>query len=416
MHEHQLHHQAFFAALSALPSEDAPEWHGLGAELVVLRLADRVLDDVDPLAESEVIATRRAIDRVENDPLVPSILRATVDAIAGDDLGTAARRLRDVGRVHLSRAAWPLAVDVFETGTAIARAAQEEELTLECLLLGAHAIRMRRRFVDAERQYARLAATAAAAGSVRYQLEAELGLGKLATDRGDFPDAQARLDAVIQRARDVRCTVVLSKALQDRARLAGERGDYVMALEMSYEALRLSEDVRERDRILGNVAHALGLLGRRDAARDANLILAGTAQERDVRWHATVSLMEIAYLDGRSEAFERYHVQLAAEPLPPVLAASYYQCVGAGYAAFDRRADATVAYSRMLSIAEEHGLAEPIITAERALVDLRARGESVSPAAPPTRARVPREPAVARIASAIRQQRIAAGIHRRPSP
>lgn len=409
MHEHDLPHFAFFDALSRLPGEESPEWRALSAQLLVLRLGDYVHEAIEPVTPPQLRETRRAIDSIAEDARLHSLLWAITDAIEATDTTQTAARLHDLGRVHLSSAAWTFAADVYELAAVLAAAAGDHPLTLDCLLWIGHALRMQRRFTEAERQYARLATAAAVTNSVRYQLEAELGVGKLAIDRTDFPAAQGRLDAVIARARAAGCTVVLSKALQDRSLVAGERGDYEGALELAHEALNLSDDARERDRILINVAMALRLLGRRDAARDANLLVAGTAQELDMRWLATINLMEIAYLDGRIETFERYRVQLAEEPLPPALDAMYYEYVGDGCAAFDRRPDAVVAYTRMLSIAEEHGLAKSIIDAERALASLRGGRQTVQPA----RAQGRPAPAVTRIASEIRQQRIAAGITQR---
>ena len=207
-------------------------------------------------------------------------------------------------------------------------------------------------------------------GNTRYQLEARLGVAKLMIDRGDLKAAGGRLDRLIARAHQAGCIPIESKALHDRARVAGEAGEYPSALRFAYAALQLCEEPRERDRILGDVAHALTLVGEHDAARDGSLILAATAQEQDVRWMATIHLMELAALEGRAPEFDSYRDRLASEPLTPAVEAWYQRCVGVGCASFGNPEEARAAFVRMRTISEQHRLARLLIEADESLEQL----------------------------------------------
>jgi tetratricopeptide (TPR) repeat protein len=381
MTEIRLRHLPFFEALATSSSESSPEWRAANAGLLVLRLVDRALTDVERVTARELAMAHLALRAMEQGDSAAPMIRRTLQGLESENLVRIATALRDLGRVYLSQAAWPLARDVYATGVEAARIAERDQLMLECLYGESVAIRMLRLFDEATAHYARLHNVAMRLGNTRYQLEARLGVAKLMIDRGDLKAAAGRLDRLIARAHQVGCIPLESKALHDRARVAGEMGDNPAALRFVYAALQLCEEPRERDRILGDVAHALALVGQRAAARDGSLLLAATAQERDVSWMATLHLMELATLDGNESEFETYRKQLTAEPLAPVLQAWYHGCAGEGLARFGQFDQAEEAFLRMRAISEEHRLAKSLIESDdllRKLDDQRKQASDPS--------------------------------------
>jgi tetratricopeptide (TPR) repeat protein len=372
----RLRHLPFFEALASSPSETSAAWRAANAGLLVLRLVDRALTDVERVTARELAMAHIAMRSMEQGDAVVPMIRRTLQALEAENLTRISAALRDLGRVYISQAAWGLGRDVYATGAQAARVAEHPQLMLECLFGEGHAIRMMRLFDEATKHYANMHHVAIRLGDTRYQLEARLGIAKLMIDRGDLKAAAGRLDRLIARAHQVGCIPIESKALHDRARVAGETGDYPSVLRFAYAALQLCADPRERDRILTDIAHALALVGERVAARDGSLIVAATAQEQDMRWLATVNLMELASAEGRLAEFEDHRRRLSVEPLPPQLRASYHLAEGAGLAAFDRIDEARDAFVRMRAVSEEHRLAQSVIEADDALrrLQLQPRG------------------------------------------
>ena len=124
------------------------------------------------------------------------------------------------------------------------------------------------------------------------------------------------------------------------------QGDFELSLACSYEALERTEDQMDRERILGNIAVTFAQMGLRDAARDAGLLVAATAQDRSARLMAIVNLMELAYQDGRELVFEQYRRELAREDLTPYLRAVYLETSAEGLRAFGRFTEARAATER----------------------------------------------------------------------
>jgi tetratricopeptide (TPR) repeat protein len=377
MTEIRLRHLPFFEALAGSSSESSPEWRAANAGLLVLRLVDRALTDVERVTARELAMAHLAHRAMEQGDTAAPMIRRALQALESENIGRIAVALRDLGRVYLSQAAWPLGRDVYATGAQAAQIADRDDVMLECLFGEGHAIRMLRLFDEAATHYARMHSVATRLGDTRHQLEARLGLAKLLIDRGDLKAAGGRLDRLIARAHQVGCIPIESKALHDRARVAGESGDYPSALRFAYAALQLCEEPRERDRILTDVAHALALVGEHAAARDGSLIVAATAQEQDMRWLATINLMELAAKEGRVAEFESCRRQLMMEPLSPQLMASYHRAEGEGYVAFGRVDEARNAFLRMRAVSEEHRLAQSVIESDDALRRLEVEPREV---------------------------------------
>jgi tetratricopeptide (TPR) repeat protein len=249
----------------------------------------------------------------------------------------------------------------------------------------------------------------AAADNVYAVLMAQLGRAKLTVERGNLPAAEAACDAVIDAATRAGVLDVRAQACYERAHVAHRRGHYALAVSLAYEAWTETTDPAERDRVLTGLATSLADVGQREAARDANLLLAAQARDPSTRWVATINLLELAAQDGREVEFTRLRRALEDVDLPPMLAGHFHYYVAQGYQTFGQPARAGAEYDRAIAIATRHGLNELLMQAEG------ARGAAAARTAvpvPPCRAAPtpPNDRAVNSVAAAIRGARQLAGI------
>jgi tetratricopeptide (TPR) repeat protein len=326
-------------------------------------------------------------------------------ALLGIEIG---RVLAAYGKLLQYEASWALAHDVYETLVSYAQGIDDEERLLDAMLMVAFSLRMLARFDLAEDAYRRLRDTAAHLENQQHLLLSELGFAKIAIERGNLPAAAEMLDRIIAGAQAEAHVVMRARALMERARVASQMGDHSTALMLGHEALVHSHDPMERDRVLTNIGVTLMELGLWEQSRDANLLLVATAQEASIRWLAEINLMELAYLEGRELVFEHHRRKLAELPLPPYTEAVYHETSALGLRSFGRIPEATLAFEKMLNVAECHSLNEFIIKAEVALQDVaRARSELETTL---RRRADDQPPAVLNVARAIADMRTRAGL------
>jgi tetratricopeptide (TPR) repeat protein len=378
-----LPHLAYFEAL-ANTEEDTPRWHALTAGYATLQLFE-VWAGADcgtlALNDIEIRRVRKRLQVVpEHDP-IRRCLTQLVDVIerSAPRHGSSAERLRgfEIGRVLAAYAkllqyesSWAIAQDVHETLIRYAQCVDDEERLLDSMLMVAASMRMLGQLDESRDAYIALRELATEKKSEQYLLLSELGFAKIAIQRGNLPAAAGMLDRILTDTRVGAHDGVRAKALMDRARVASQLGDLVMATILGHQALEESVDPADRDRILINIGMTLTQLGLRDEARDAYLVVGASAQEAAVRSMAQVNLMELAFLDRREVQFEQYRRAMSDVELPPYIEAVYHEACGNGLCTFGRFAEATVAFRRMLEVAQPHGLNEFVVKAERALEDV----------------------------------------------
>jgi tetratricopeptide (TPR) repeat protein len=412
-----LPHRAYIEALADAP-EGTPAWHAIVAGYAALQLFESWMEGGIGATAPSMLDLRRARRYVEAVPerhssrrclahLIDSIEAATSE-LHGEPRGV---QSAEVGRVLASYARllqydaqWGLAADVYGTIVEFAQRTNDVPRMLDSMLMRGYSWRMQGRFDEATGAYAALRLAATAAGDVRYELESHLSDAKVALDRGNLPFARDVLDRTVAEGRRIECWPIVAKGLGDRARVALAQDDHDLALACLYEALELAPDALGRERILSNIALTFSQMGLRDAARDAALLVAATAQDRSTRLTALVNLMELAHLDGRELVFEQYRRDLASEELTPYLEVIYLETCVAGFRAFGRHGEARHTAERMLDVAERHGLNEFVLKAE-ALV----RDADAAPVVAVVDDRPPTSQAIT-IARAITDMRIAAGL------
>jgi tetratricopeptide (TPR) repeat protein len=411
-----LPHRAYIEALADAP-EGSAAWHAIVAGYAALQLFESWMEGGIGTAVPSMLEVRRVRRYVDVVPVTHPGRRCLthlvdcIEAMSVDsDLEPIERRL-EVGRGLAAyakalqfEAQWGLVADVHGTIVEFAQRTNDVARMLDSMLMRGYGLRMQGRLREASEVYAALRTAAIAVGDERYRLESQLSDAKVAIDRGNVPLARDLLDRTIDEARRGECTVVVSKALTDRARIAAMQGDHDLALACSYEALELASEATDRERILSNIALTFAQMGLRDAARDAALIVAATAQDRNTRLTAMVNLMELAHQQGHELVFEQYRRSLAREELTPYLQAVFLETCAEGFSAFGRASEARHAAQRMLALAERHGLNEFVIKSESLL---RAAGKPPSEPIIATRSLTAQTSTIAR---AIAEMRSAAGL------
>src|SRR5688572_9125550 len=378
-----LPHLAYLEALAEC-EDGTRRWDALTAGYAVLQLFDLWVEHdcgVIPPSELELRRVRKRLARVEAGDPIRRCLTHLVEVMerAAPPRGSVEERLRshEAGRILAAygkllqyESSCSLSCDVHETLIGFARRAGDEERLLDSMLMVAFCHRMLGRLDAAREAYTALRGTAMELENGQYLMLSELGYAKIAIQRGNLPAAAEMLDRILHDTQSGEHAMVRAKALMDRARVATQLGDLTTATILGHQALECSTDPADRDRILINIGVNLAHMGLRDEARDAYLIAGASAQEATVRWLAQINLMELAYLDFREPTFEQYRRTLVDVDLPPYMAAVYQEAQGYGFSVFKRYDEATVAFRRMLDVAERHGLNEFIVKAERALADV----------------------------------------------
>jgi tetratricopeptide (TPR) repeat protein len=329
-----LRHLAFFEELGSMDEGD-PNWRAVSAGLVVMRLVDRWIDENGLSAQKDAFAiggVRRAIDEIPATTPVRAMLSSVVDAmvaVRAAEVHAISPKLMAYGQLLEYEGRWSLAADIYRTIIQHSDPIAESDSVVPANLRLAISLRTLGDIEGAAESYAAAGTVAGKVGDMIGVLRARIGDAKIAMLRGNLPRAEAILDDTIAAAAERGLSDVESMALNDRAATAGLRGDHETAIRLAYRALQKSE--AEKDLVLHDIATAFYKLGVRSAARDAYLILAATAQNQYTRWASTIALLEIAAEDGMAIVFERYHRELSAASLPPVLKVDFEYASGRAY-------------------------------------------------------------------------------------
>lgn len=404
-----LRHLAFFEELGRMEDSDA-SWRVVSAGLVVMRLVDQWVADGPGAARVEswsVNAVRDAISEIPETTPIRRILGSVVDAVVActdTDLHAVCPRLMAFGQALEYEAKWKLAADVYATIITHAHPVDDADMAVAAHLQLAFCLRTLGDLDSAAAAYTQASHIALAANDLIGVLRGRLGDAKIATARGNMPQAEAILEETITRAREHGLDDVRSRALIDRAYIAGLCLQWDRTIRYSYDALEIVQSPRERDRILNNIATSFRHLGLPDAARDAYLVLAATAGEQYIRWMAELNLMELAAQEQVELQFDRYRRELEFSDFSPQLRFTYLLHVGRGYHALGRSELGIPYLERAIELASRHQFNQMVFEAETALADARRAQPTRRPTAPA----VP--PDVGAVINAIHEMKELAGI------
>lgn len=320
---------------------------------------------VSALGESRIAAAVRAARSVD-DVAARSRLRDVFAAIETGDARAAAEPLYQLGEYLRTLGEFLAAGDTLEM--AMQAAGPNHALFLQSALRCSLSWRMARKLDRAEDVYRILATHGTELADTRMQLEGELGLGRLLSDRSNYPAAEVAIAAVIAEARRSGELEILGRALTGAARIAGVRLQPARAIELSQEAIAYLPDVAQQEHVLLNIAVAQREIGNARLSRRIAEHLTRSGVEIHPRMSAYILLYDLAVDAGRR--LRPYAEALDRMPLTPLLQAEYCEAVARGHAMRGDFTTASAQAARLRELATEHSLAEMETRAERALADL----------------------------------------------
>jgi tetratricopeptide (TPR) repeat protein len=370
-----IRHQVYFDTLGSM-KEGTPSWRSVFAGLSVMRLVDscEAQGSVTAIGWAPLHSVRAAIEEMSEGDVIRGVLTAVVEALttsAGIDDSVCAALLA-YGRALDYEASWGLATDVFSTVAKIVKPERNARLAVEAHIAVGGAARRNGDWEVSARAYSQAAYIADTLGDRSGVLTVQIGIANTYRAKGNLPQAEAILDDVIVQARDQNLPEIQADALHGRAAICANGGSHNEGLKLAHEALRLTSKSSAQDQILEDIGAMFTSIGMHDAARDAHLILAATAQSQFVRWSANLNLMELASLDGLADAFDSYARELARAPLGPWVRSHYLLFLGEGLARFGRESDAEQALLEAMSFAAANEIHQVAFKADAALALLRS--------------------------------------------
>jgi tetratricopeptide (TPR) repeat protein len=404
-----LPHYSYFETLAGL-NESSPEWGATSAGLVTLRLFDAWVNEGPRVVASDswsLRAVRDSISAIDARNSVRALLTSIVDAMEHARvvrISTVVPRLMAYARALQFDAKWPLAADVYRTILSHIAPMDDADVVIAANMQLGLCLRTLAQWDEALIAYTTASQIATLTGDVMNVLKSRISEAAVAMDRGNLPSAESILDETIEGAQLAGLLELRALAVHARSNVARRRKDFDRAIQLAYEALGGMREQFARDRVLADLATTFFEIGLHSAARDANLILAATAQEQYTRWVATINLLEIAAMDRMEPIFEQYRRELATSDLPARLAAYYYYYVGQGYRMFERPVQARAALERAMDIAAQHQVNEILFKAEQSLEELE-HGSAVTVEDTPEPS-----PIASEVATAIREIRTLAGV------
>ena len=379
-----IRHQVYFDTLGSL-QEDTASWRAAFAGLSVLRLVDAYVDNsasVDPANWAQLHSVRSAVEDVSaGDPIrgvLSSVLEETIARGTIDEI--VCRSLLAYGRALDYEANWSLATDVFQTVAKVARPEKNAKLAVEANIAVGGSARRNGDWETSARAYSQAAYIADTMGDRQGVLTVQVGIANTYMAKGNLPQAQSILDDVISQASDLHLEDVQAVALHSGSALATRRGEYAESVRLAHSALQLTKNPAARDNVLADLAAAFADIGMSDASRDANLLLAATAQTKLVRWQATINLMELAARDNMERAFDEYAEELRREPMGSWLKAHFLLFLGEGLQKFERFEAAEQILLEASDFAERNQIFAVSFKADEALQAVRSRARRHVPA------------------------------------
>ena len=393
-------HIAFFRAASA-ETEGSPEYKTLLAGLLVLRLLDkwraRVEGDRD-LKFQEFIAVKRTVESIAQTPVqrILSELVNTISAFADGSADTRVAKLIAYAQLLEHDERYDPSADVYLT--AIELSTRDTELVPLCYQRAGVCLRKLGQIDRAGELYRDGFAVALANGDHFWALKLRLSMGLLEMHKGDLPEAERQLDAVIADA-DALQSPVAAEARHERGTVAYARDQDALAAEYYYAAVKGYADPEMKRRVMHDLATVLADLGHLDGARTTlSAIYNATDARPDTAHHAAVNLMRIAVLAGEQIKFDKLRREIADMRLNGYTRAHYHVFVGQGYLKFGEPSRAREEFAQALIVAEAHHVYKILIKADELL-------KATPDVPPPTWKEPSTRPALLAILDEIRHRR-----------
>lgn len=254
------------------------------------------------------------------------------------------------------RAEHAMAADVYECITERANEAFEGDLVMDAQMRLGFCRRTLGEFVEAERAYATAGKIAKRRGDAERVLRSRTGVAIVANQRGNLPKAEELFVAIVDEATQHGFTKLRASVLHDLASVTYKRGFPARAVRMAHEALHITEDPIDRERVFVTIGALMIVLERFTAARDALLVGDAIALTEETRSRARVGLVSLAARGGDREEFDLALANVEGRPMSAEDEANLLIESARGYQRFGALEQANALLERGRLFAESHGL------------------------------------------------------------
>ena len=371
---------AFLNQLAAARSDI--DFTRTAAGLATLQVYDSIkTNGFDPFVHQD------ALQRVEQD--VANVALKTPLRVALDSVVQALPFWDSTGSIRVGRRAvytallvygqalgdegeWPIAESVYSLVGMDAELDGETWLAAEARLLMGRASRMCAEWESSQTAYRRAYELGIEAGELSIALRARIGEANNLWGRGDFPAAKRLLDTTARRARRS-CPSVLPRVTLALAGIANASGEYERAIHIAFKLLGSLDDSDELAyQTLVDLAIFLTDYGLPPVAAVALRLVERAAPEARLRRQAKLNLYFLAVQEEDQPAFDKLHIELAAEPFAPREQTQYALFSAQGFRRFSQFNEAKAAADRAIELANQFQLFQLVFQAEAELHEIES--------------------------------------------
>ncbi len=271
------------------------------------------------------------------------------------------------GKAAEDAGAYDLGSDVYHFAADLGRCEPNIALVPHALHRAGFCLRNQDRIAEAEAAYRAGILAAQEFGDEVSELLIEGGLAKIAIHQDHYTAACQQLDSIIDRARAAQRLAPLAFALQDRALVATHQGNHQQALTYLQEALSLQSDPARQLRIVNDIGNAARAGGMSKVARSAFETVRTEATQADLRWSATINLLDMHAEENAWAEFDRLLACLVGSPPTDRLECELLETLAGAHAKRGQKAQAENLYRRVAEIAQLRGFTEILRRVRRAL-------------------------------------------------
>jgi tetratricopeptide (TPR) repeat protein len=295
------------------------------------------------------------------------------------------------------------ALDVLDTAMGLSDGKDGEE-EVATLLQKARVLRLTGSFEDAESYYTSAGERAHRRGDKHSELLGRIGLGIILEQRGNLPQSESVLRAVLKEAESTGDRDAMARACHDLSGTLAHMKRHGEAAAFAFRAFQLYDQHVPQLRALVDVGILLKNTAMFDAAEDAFHLVLGQGPPPEVHHNTIIELLDVAGSKRDRVGFERWRKACGdIEPqLPGRMVVDLRFKLGLCWARFGEQERARAALQETVQLANQYRMFKYAIEAETALSNIEKLNTQVrqKPEA------IPEDAAVAGIANRLHALRV----------
>ena len=361
-----LKHLAYFETIASAP-EGSIGARAATAGLLTLRLIDHWMLAGSVMVELDSVSVRSARHAImamaDTDPSREVLIGLvnTMQTLREADTTPILPRLLAYASLLERQADFALAADVYGTVIGLADEQYDGDLLLDARLLLGFCERTLSQWEAAEHTLTEAGRVARRRGEPAKAMRAGVGVAAAVFGRGNVPRADEMLRGIVEECRHGGFREELGQALHASANVASIRSEHDRAVLLAYEALEITSDAVESERLLSDLGAFFARMGRFEAARDALLVLEGRATTEEVRTVARANLVAVGARSGDRALFQASIARVRADQLAPFARVNFLIESARGYRRFGEEVLGESRLEEARALAAEHRLNRAII-------------------------------------------------------